>query len=214
MNLEKLKELQLQLADRVELRDRYSVSEIRYVIGVDQTFLGESIISCAVKFEFPELREVERNFSIEKVDFPYIPGFLMFREGDPAVNAVSKLISEKSVIIVDGSGIAHPRKCGLATYIAIRTNTPAIGVTKKRLFGEVEGEGEFRPIKDGERIIGYALKGCKNCREIYISPGSFVSPETALEIVRICMKGKLPLPISAAHQFGQELKKRLQATKL
>lgn len=213
MNLEELKELQLKIAQGVDLRDRYNISEIRYLIGVDQTFLADKIISCAVKFEFPKLMEIERNFSIDKVTFPYIPGFLMFREGEPAVNAVGKLISTGSVIIVDGSGIAHPRRCGLATYIAIKTNTPSIGVTKKKLFGEVEGEGEFRVIKDGKRVIGYTLKGCKNCKEIFISPGSFISPETALEIIKSCMKGKLPLPIQVAHEFGQELKKKLHATK-
>jgi deoxyribonuclease V len=209
MDLEKLKELQLEIARKVDLRDRYNFSEIKYVIGVDQTFLGEKIISCAVKFEFPELKEIERNFSVDRVTFPYIPGYLMFREGDPAVKAVEKLISEKTVIIVDGSGIAHPRKCGLATYIAIKTDTPSIGVTKKRLFGEIEGEGEVRAVRDAGRVIGYALAGCKNCREIFISPGSFISPETALEVIRACMRGKLPLPIKIAHEFGQQLKKSI-----
>ncbi|MDK2795959.1 MAG: deoxyribonuclease [Archaeoglobaceae archaeon] len=213
MNLEELKQLQLKIAQEVDLSDRYRISEIKYLIGVDQTFLGDKIISCAVKFEFPELKEVERSFSIDEVAFPYIPGFLMFREGEPAIRAVEKLISDRTVIIVDGSGIAHPRKCGLATYIAIKTNTPSIGVTKKRLFGEVVGEGEVRAIKDGEKVIGYTLKGCKNCKEIFISPGNFISPETALEVIKSCMRGKLPLPIQVAHNFGQELKKKLQATR-
>lgn len=209
MNIEELKEIQLKIAERVDLRDRYRVDEIKHLIGVDQTFVGDKIISCAVKFEFPTLRETERNFSVDQVSFPYIPGYLMFREGDPAVKAVRKLISERSVVLVDGSGIAHPRKCGLATYVAIKTDTPAIGVTKKKLFGEIEGEGEIKAIKDAEQIIGFTLKGCKNCKEIYISPGSFISPETALEVVKLCMKGRLPLPIKIAHEFCQELKKSM-----
>ncbi|MCS7144949.1 MAG: endonuclease V [Archaeoglobaceae archaeon] len=206
MNIEELKELQLKIAEKVDLRDRYSVEEIEYVIGVDQTFIGDKVLSCAVKFEFPKLKEVERNFSIEDVSFPYIPGFLMFREGEPAIKAVKKLISGKSVILVDGSGIAHPRRCGLATFIAIKTDTPSIGITKKKLYGEIEGDGEVKIIKDGGNVIGYTLKWCKNCKEIFISPGSFISPKTALEVVKICMKGRLPLPIKIAHEFGQELK--------
>lgn len=209
MNIEELKEIQLKIAERVDLRDRYRIEEIRHIIGVDQTFLGSKVLSCAVKFEFPDLRETERNFSIDEVSFPYIPGYLMFREGNPAVNAVENLITSGTIIIVDGSGIAHPRKCGLATYIAIKTNTPAIGVTKKKLFGEIEGEGDIKIIKDAGQIIGYTLKGCRNCKEIYISPGSFISPETALEVVKLCMKGKLPLPIKIAHEFCQELKKSM-----
>lgn len=209
MNLEELKREQIKIAERVDLKDRYKIEEVRYVIGVDQTFVGEKVISCAVKFEFPKLREVSRNFSIDDVSFPYIPTFLMFREGEPAVNAIKDLISKASVILVDGSGIAHPRKCGLATYIAVKTNTPAIGVTKRKLYGEIVGEGEIKEIRDRGELIGYTFKACKNCREIYISPGSFISPKTSLEIVKTCTRKTLPLPIEIAHNFGQELKKKL-----
>ncbi|MCX8172662.1 MAG: endonuclease V [Archaeoglobaceae archaeon] len=108
MKIEELNEIQLKIAEKIDLRDRYSIEELRYVIGVDQTFLGDKIISCAVKFIFPELIAIDRNHSIEEVKFPYIPGYLMFREGDPAVNAVKRLLVERTVILVDGSGIAHP----------------------------------------------------------------------------------------------------------
>ncbi|MEM1578389.1 MAG: endonuclease V [Archaeoglobaceae archaeon] len=209
MNLEELKSLQVEIARKVDLRDKYRIDEIRYVIGVDQTFFGEKVVSCAVKFEFPSLKEIERDYSIDEISFPYIPGFLMFREGEPAVKAVKKLISERSVILVDGSGIAHPRRCGLATYIAIKTETPTVGVTKKKLYGEIHGERFPKAIKDGGETIGYVFKGCENCKEIYISPGSFISPETALEVIKICTKSNLPLPIKSAHEFGQKLRKKL-----
>lgn len=209
MNLEELKVLQFEIAKRVDLRDRYRIEDIKYVIGVDQTFFGEKVVSCAVKFEFPSLIEIERNYSIDEISFPYIPGFLMFREGEPAIRAVKRLISERCVIIVDGSGIAHPRRCGLATYIAIKTETPAIGVTKKKLYGEVHGERFPKAIKDRGETIGYVFKACENCKEIYISPGSFISPETALEVIKICTKNNLPLPIKYAHDFGQKLRQKL-----
>ncbi|MEM0266268.1 MAG: endonuclease V [Archaeoglobaceae archaeon] len=209
MNLEELKREQVRIAEMVDLNDRYRIEEVRYVIGVDQTFVGEKVISCAVKFEFPKLREISRNFSVDDVRFPYIPTFLMFREGEPAINAVKDLISEATVILVDGSGIAHPRKCGLATYVAVKTNTPAIGVTKRKLYGEIVGEGEIKEIRDHGELIGYTFKACGNCKEIYISPGSFISPKTSLQIVKICTRKNLPLPIEIAHNFGQEIKKKL-----
>uniref|UniRef100_A0A7J3M1C2 Endonuclease V n=1 Tax=Archaeoglobus fulgidus TaxID=2234 RepID=A0A7J3M1C2_ARCFL len=209
MNLEELKREQVRIAEMVDLNDRYRIEEVRYVIGVDQTFVGEKVISCAVKFEFPKLREISRNFSVDDVRFPYIPTFLMFREGEPAINAVKDLISEATVILVDGSGIAHPRKCGLATYVAVKTNTPAIGVTKRKLYGEIVGEGEIKEIRDHGELIGYTFKACENCKEIYISPGSFISPKTSLQIVKICTRKNLPLPIEIAHNFGQEIKKKL-----
>ncbi|MCS7143643.1 MAG: endonuclease V [Archaeoglobaceae archaeon] len=207
MNLEDLKKEQIKIAERVDLRDRYKIEDIRFVIGVDQTFFGEKIISCAVKFDFPSLKEVARNFSVDKVTFPYIPTFLMFREGEPAINAVNELISDATVIIVDGSGVAHPRRCGLATYIAVKTETPSIGVTKRKLFGELVGNGDVREIRSLGELVGYSFKPCKNCEEIYISPGSFISPQTSLQVVKICTKRRLPLPIEVAHRFGQELKK-------
>ncbi len=206
MNLEELKKEQLKIAEKVDLRDRYRIEEVKFVIGVDQTFLKDRVISCAVKFEFPSLKEVEKTFSVDEVTFPYIPTFLMFREGEPAIKAVRNLIEDRTVIIVDGSGIAHPRRCGLATYIAIKTDTPAIGITKKKLFGDLVGEGEIRELRVFNELIGFCLKW-KDSSEIYISPGSYISPKTALEIVKMCMGKKLPLPIEAAHNFGQEIKK-------
>ena len=89
---------------------------------------------------FPKLEVVKEGVEIENVDFPYIPTFLMFREGKPAVNVVKKVLKDVDnvVLLVDGSGIAHPRRCGLATYVAIETGFPSIGITKRRLHGRVE----------------------------------------------------------------------------
>ncbi|WP_456468375.1 endonuclease V [Archaeoglobus sp.] len=210
MNLEKLKAIQEELSRKVVLEDMFSLDEVRYVVGVDQAFLNDEVISCAVKFTFPELERVDEAVGVEKVDFPYIPTFLMFREGEPAVKVVRKVVEEKTVILVDGSGIAHPRKCGLATYIAISVGKPAVGITKKKLYGEVVKEDGLTKLKDGERTIGYVLKTCKRCNPIYISPGSYISPETSLRIVEMCLRGyKLPEPIRMAHNLAGEVKKSL-----
>ncbi len=210
MNLEKLKAIQEEFSRKVVLEDMFSLDEVRYVVGVDQAFLNDEVISCAVKFTFPELERVDEAVGVEKVDFPYIPTFLMFREGEPAVKVVRKVVEEKTVILVDGSGIAHPRKCGLATYIAISVGKPAVGITKKKLYGEVVKEDGLTKLKDGEKTIGYVLKTCKRCNPIYISPGSYISPETSLRIVEMCLRGyKLPEPIRMAHNLAGEVKKSL-----
>ena len=210
MNLEKLKAIQEELSRKVVLEDMFSLDEVRYVVGVDQAFLNDEVISCAVKFTFPELERVDEAVGVEKVNFPYIPTFLTFREGEPAVRVVREVVEEKTVILVDGSGIAHPRKCGLATYIAISVGKPAVGITKKKLYGEVVKEDGLTKLKDGERTIGYVLKTCKRCNPIYISPGSYISPETSLRIVEMCLRGyKLPEPIRMAHNLAGEVKKSL-----
>jgi len=217
MDLEKLRRFQEELAKRVVLKDLIKLDELRFVLGVDQSFVGkkqEKVISACVALTFPELKQIDRNVCIEDVNFPYIPTFLMFREGDPAVRAVKpvleKLDRKRTVVIVDGSGIAHPRRCGLATYIALKLRVPTIGVTKRKLYGDVEYPKEVmeaKPIYDGDEVIGYALKPCKLCKPIFISPGSYVTPKTALEIVKACIKNhKLPEPIRLAHELATRSK--------
>ncbi len=218
MDLEKLKRFQEELAKRVVLEDFVRPDDLDFVLGVDQSFVGkgkEKVISACVALSFPELYEVDRNVSVEDVNFPYIPTFLMFREGDPAVRAVKPVLERirgRAVVIVDGSGIAHPRRCGLATYIALKLEVPTVGVTKRKLYGEVElpeKEMEAKPIYDGKEIIGYALKPCKVCKPIFISPGSYLTPKTALEIVRSCIRGhKLPEPIRLAHELATKSKSK------
>ncbi|RLI75076.1 endonuclease V [Archaeoglobales archaeon] len=212
MDLEKLVKFQEKLARSIVLEDKIDFKKIRYVVGVDQAFVDDKIISACVKLSYPSLEVVDSNVVVEKAKFPYIPTFLMFREGMPAVRALKKLIDEKdnTVIIVDGSGIAHPRKCGLATFISLKLRIPTIGITKKRLYGFVEKpkkEMEAKPIYDEKAIIGYSLKSCKRCNPIFISPGSYITPKTALKVVMNCIrKHKLPEPIRLAHNLANKTK--------
>jgi len=176
MDLEELKRIQMELAERIVLRDAVNIDDVKYVIGVDQSFLpDERVISACALLTFPSLELVKSSVKVEKVNFPYIPTFLMFREGDPAVNAVRSIVDglgedkNRTIVVVDGSGIAHPRKCGLASYIALKLEIPSIGVTKRKLYGKVvdpDKEMQSTPIYDGEEIIGYALKSCKRCKPI------------------------------------------------
>ncbi len=217
MDLEELKRIQMELAGKIVLRDLVNIKDVKYVIGVDQSFLpDERVISACALLTFPSLDLVKSSVRVEKVNFPYIPTFLMFREGDPAVNAVRDIVNDlgedknRTIIVVDGSGIAHPRRCGLASYIAIKLGMPSIGITKRKLYGKVaepEREMQSMPIYDGNEIIGYALKSCKRCKPIYISPGSYISPQTALELIKKCLrKYKLPEPVRIAHNLATKAK--------
>ncbi len=154
---------------------------------------------------------MKRVSRIEEVSFPYIPTFLMFREGEPAVNVVKEVLGGRCVILVDGSGIAHPRRCGLATYVALKVGEPAIGITKRKLFGREEPDNGLIALKDDGDVIGYVLKSCRRCKPIYVSPGSYITPKTALRVVKECLRGyRLPEPIRAAHRYANEVKSELQ----
>jgi deoxyribonuclease V len=216
VKIEKLIELQRRISEKVVLKDSLPFDSIQYVAGVDQAFFkkkGEDyVVSACVVMRFPSLNVVREFHTVDKVTFPYIPTFLMFREGDPAVKAVKTALEglENAVVLVDGSGIAHPRRCGLATYIAVETGIPTIGITKRKLYGEVaEPDADVSPLLDGENgeIIGYTLKPCKRCKHIFISSGGYISPETSLKIVKVCIKkGKLPEPIRLAHNLAAKAK--------
>ncbi len=210
MNLKKLRKLQEDMAKSVILKDAYTVGEIEYVLGVDQAFSNDTVFSACVLLSFPELEVVDSSISVAKATVPYIPTYLMFREGKPAVEAVKKVIKDRCVVMVDGSGIAHPRRCGLATYIGLELDVPSLGITKKKLYGSVkepEEVMESSPIYDGDQIIGFAIKTCKRCRSIYVSPGHLITPETALKIVKMCTKShKLPEPVRLADKFASRAK--------
>ncbi|MCS7121989.1 MAG: endonuclease V [Archaeoglobaceae archaeon] len=205
--LEELKKIQIEIAKSVVLKDKYKEDEFEFVIGVDQAFFSKKVVSAAVKFSYPELEIVETNYVIEEVNFPYVPTFLMFREGEPAVKAVKPLLKGKCAVLVDGSGIAHPRRCGLATYIAVKTQEPSVGVTKKKLFGEEVVEEGLVTLKEKGEIIGYVVRGCKKCKPVYISPGSFITPKTSLVLVKNCFRGcSLPEPLRVAHELANKIK--------
>jgi len=208
MNLEELAEKQIRIGEMVKIEDP---ERIDYIAGVDQSFFKkdekEYIISVSVLFEFPDLRLIDDHHVVERVDFPYIPTFLMFRESDAGIKAIERILRDNTVAMVDGSGLAHPRKCGLATYIGVVMGIPSIGVTKRKLFGEVKGEGELKEIFAHGMKIGYEIKTCRKCKPIYISVGNMITPEKALYIVRKTLRGhKLPEPIRIADKKAKELR--------
>ncbi|RUM34150.1 MAG: endonuclease V [Archaeoglobus sp.] len=210
--LTEMKKIQLILSNAVVLEGK---CEAEYFAGVDQAFIGDTVISACVVLD-SELKPVRKIVHAEKTEVPYIPTYLMFREGRSAINAVRKAlkgINKKDVcLIVDGSGIAHPRKCGLATYIGLAVNVQSVGVTKSKLYGYYSREPDLLEsvelVDEIGGVIGYVLKTCKKCKPIFISPGHRISPEGALEAVIQSLKGyKLPEPIRLAHNLATTVRK-------
>jgi deoxyribonuclease V len=135
------------------------------------------------------------------VTFPYIPGLLSFREGPVVVRALRKLRHKPDVCIVDGHGLAHPRRFGLACHVGLVTDRPTIGVAKSRLFGTEAGE----TLADLEGdIIGSVLQF--NKKRLYLSVGHKISLEDATKIVRRCVIGQSLEPIVLAHQEATKLR--------
>ena len=181
------------------------------------------IISAVVVLEYPSMRFLYHSSAILPVEFPYIPGLLSFREAPAIIEAFHRLDKKPDLLLIDGCGINHPRFAGLATHVGVLLDIPTIGVAKNILCGSgaIPGKpGEANLIRYHDREVGYYFKSKKGCRPLIVAPGHKVSLDTALNIVKNCIrKHKLPEPTRLAHLCANKLKKdkdevrRLTATK-
>jgi deoxyribonuclease V len=185
----------------------------RFVAGVDQAFMENTIISGIVVVDYASLDVVEEVYHTGTTDYPYIPTFLSFREGPAIVSAYGKLQHTPGILMVDGCGINHPRGAGLATHIGVALDVPTIGVAKHILCGKADEPGEVgdvSPLIFKSRQVGWLIKSCGRCRPIVVAPGHRTSMEGALEITKHMLRGhKLPEPCLLAHKYVNNLKKTI-----
>ena len=195
--------------ERSVLHDDYAGPSL--VAGVDQAFIEDTIISGIVVMDYQSLKIVEQVHYRRRVEYPYIPTFLSFREGPAIISAYQRLRIKPDILMVDGCGINHPRRAGLATHVGVALDVPTIGVAKNVLCGEGEepvNVGEVRPLMFKGEQVGWLLKSCGRCRPIVVAPGHRVGMDSALAITQNTLRGhKLPEPCLMAHKYVNELKK-------
>ena len=153
---------------------------------------------------YPELRLVETKVVRGKVDFPYVPGLLSFREAPLTLAACEGLALIPDLVLVDGQGIAHPRRFGFASHLGLFLDTPTIGCAKSRLCGRheepAEEPGSYAEVVDGGETIGVALRTKAGSKPLYVSIGHKVDLEAAIYWVLECCRGyRLPEPCRLAH---------------
>jgi deoxyribonuclease V len=204
-------ELQRKLAPKVRFTPLKK--KLRLVAGLDCAIdkAGREIIACVVVLKLPGLQLVESAAATRKDSFPYIPGLLSFREAPACVAAVEKLKSRPDVFIVDGQGIAHQRRLGLAAHLGLFFEKPTIGCAKSRLIGtfkEPAGrKGAFSLLKDKNEVIGAVVRTRENVKPLFISVGNRCLLEDAIKITLKCTtKYRLPEPTRLAHQMVGKLK--------
>ncbi|MEO2083138.1 MAG: endonuclease V [Desulfurobacteriaceae bacterium] len=216
-NFSKAKKAQEVLSRKVELTPLKG--DVRLVAGCDLTFINPFKtptlgIGAFVLLSYPELKVVKKIYSTMEIKIPYVPGFLAFRE-IPLLLKTFKLLGETpDIVIVDGHGIAHPRKLGIAAHFGVVTGIPTIGCAKKPLFGSFKepcGERGCRePIFHPEtgKVIGYALRTKKGVKPVYVSPGHRITVSESAEIVlNLSKKYRLPEPTRLAHNYLQHVRK-------
>ncbi|MEB3829566.1 deoxyribonuclease V [Phormidium sp. CCY1219] len=189
--------IQQQLRSQVVAQD--DLPPVQYVAGVDVGYKdNDSITQAAVAvLSFPDLQICDRAIATRPTTFPYIPGFLSFREVPAILDALQQLTQIPDLLLCDGQGLAHPRRFGLACHLGVLTDLPAIGVAKSRFIGEHDElgkqRGAWQPLRHQGEIIGAVVRTRSNVNPIYISIGHRISLPTAIDYVLRCTpKYRLP----------------------
>lgn len=217
-------QLQTRLAEKVQFKPLQG--QPRLIAGLDCALSkdGQRIIAATVvlrtiaaekglwePLETSGFETVETTHAIQKLSFPYIPGLLSFREAPACIEAVEKLKLEPDAFIIDGQGIAHPRRLGLASHLGLFFDKPTIGCAKSRLTGSFEEpapeKGSYSPLQDGGEVIGAVVRTRTNVEPVFVSVGNKCRLEDAIEVILSCTtKYRLPEPTRLAHQLVSTLR--------
>jgi deoxyribonuclease V len=198
--------LQKELRERVRLEPL--AAEPRVIGGCDVSMDRFSAIGFAgfVNLSYPGLELLGESVVKSHIPFPYVPGLLSFRELPMLLLAWEKLRTKPDVLLVDGIGIAHPRRLGLASHLGLALDIPTVGCAKSVLVGRYDPPGDepgsysymYDPRTD--EVIGAAVRTKRKVAPMFISPGHRATTEDAIRLVLACVrKHRLPEPTRQAH---------------
>jgi deoxyribonuclease V len=199
--------IQEALHARVVREDR--LGPVHTVAGIDVGFedRGSTTRAAVVVLDFPGLEPVAQAIHRAPTRFPYVPGYLSFRELPAVLAALERLDDMPDLILCDGQGLAHPRRFGLACHLGVLTDLPCIGVAKSRLIGThgelPPGKGAWVPLLDREETIGAVLRTRSHVSPVYVSIGHRVSLATAIDYTLRCTtRYRLPETTRHAHRLA------------
>ncbi len=204
---------QTNIAKNIILEDEFD--KINFVGGADVAFDQKFAYGAFAVLSFPELKLIEHKFSKVRITMPYVPGFLSFREEPAIVVAFNKLKIKPDIMLLDGQGIAHPRRAGLASALGLTLDISTIGCAKTKLIGEYSRlgatKGSASPLIYQEKKVGYVLRTKDNTNPIFVSPGHKVCLATAKKIaLACCTKYRIPEPLRFAHTFSKLNKRNIK----
>jgi deoxyribonuclease V len=207
-NISAMVKIQKTLAEKIILSEDYH--KIQIIAGVDVSNNlydpGQMVYAAVVNLSYETLEIMEIANAANKQSLAYQPGFLGFREVPIILEVFKKLQIQPDLLLVDGHGISHPRRFGIASHLGVLLDIPTIGVAKSILVGKPQTElgdnvGDHTPLIWQGKIIGMLLRTKKRANPLIISTGHRVSLKTSIEIVSHCLKKyRLPEPTRYAHQ--------------
>src|SRR5262245_51256782 len=205
--LEEAQAIQHRLRTQVIAYDDFG--EVRTIAGVDAGYegdpqAGQTIARAAVVvLAYPSLQPLDYAIARRPAPFPYVPGFLSFREAPAVLAALDELRTRPDLLICDGHGIAHPRRLGIATHVGLLAGIPSIGCAKSLLVGRhdplTDERGAYVPLTHRGEQIGVVLRTRVGVKPVYVSIGHRISLPSAIDFVMSCVtKYRLPETTRAA----------------
>ena len=225
LSIEQAKQIQRDLSSQVSKKNE--ITSHRLFAGADISAPDSSGVACAavVVLEYPTLEIAEVQTTKGKLLFPYVPGFLSFRESPLLVATFEKISASPDILLVDGQGIAHPRRFGIASHLGLILGIPTIGCAKSRLCGQhkplITAEvGSYTELVDKDEVLGVVMVTKAHAAPIYVSIGHKIDLANAIHWVMKCCAGyRLPEPCRLAHiaasgkQISQNHEKNLYKQK-
>jgi deoxyribonuclease V len=204
--------LQKQLAPRVEITPLPNPP--KFIAGADLSFDKGSneVWAGIVVLSYPELEIVEERGLQTRAPFPYVPGLLSFREAPAVLEVWQQLQHKPDVLVLDGQGLAHPRRFGLACHLGLWLDVPAYGSAKTLFVGEFENldaeRGAVAELKHRGEVVGAAVRTKAKVTPVYVSVGHKLTLDDAVALTLGCDGGyRVPEPTRRAHLFVNRLRR-------
>ncbi|MCW4010762.1 MAG: endonuclease V [Candidatus Bathyarchaeota archaeon] len=206
-SIKKARRAQALLAQKVIAKDVLP-AEARLVAGVDAAYAGDLGFGAVAVLDYESMQILETQTATLRVKFPYVATLLSFRELPLLVACIRKLKLQPDVFLVDGHGVAHSYRLGLASHLGVVLGKPTVGVAKNRLIGEPKQVGKDHFLVQNGEALAAVVQTQRGAKPVYVSVGNMVSLKSAVNIVKHCIRdARVPEPIQAAHRLASEKRK-------
>jgi len=206
---EEAERVQREVAERVEIPTG-PVPAPRTVAGLDVSYATDSdqIAAAGVLVDVASGEVVEEAMVEGVAGFPYVPGLLAFREVPILLRVLERFRGAPDLLLCDGQGLAHPRRCGVACHLGVLAGRPAIGCAKTWFVGEHDQpgprRGERTPLVDEGQVVGEVLRTRDGVKPVYVSPGHAIGIAQASDVVlSLCSRYRLPDPLRRADHISR-----------
>jgi len=205
---------QRTLAGRVSRNSRLDLRRAHLVLGADVSYSRgtDTCYAAAVVWDLHEGAAIATTTAVRRARFPYVPGLLSFREAPALMAAFAKVTQPVDVLLIEGQGLAHPRRLGLASHLGVLYDRPTVGCAKSRLVGTHREPASVRGaravLRDGDELIGAVLRTRRGVKPLFVSVGHAVTLEQACRLVlRLTPSFRQPEPLRLAHHLANVLRK-------